>query len=102
MPGRGEIAPVHGAGAGYALAVVAAAAALGATHAVAPLLGGAFFFFVFPAVLLAAVVGGAGPGLACAGIYAAAASWFFVAPLGSLAVQETRTLVRLILLVLSA
>jgi signal transduction histidine kinase len=94
--------PVRSAAARYGLAATAATAAVAASHAVVPLLGGAFFFFIFPAVLVAAVLAGVGPGLACAAVYAATAAWIFVAPPGSLVELETRTLARLVLLTGSA
>jgi signal transduction histidine kinase len=101
VPGEDGIAPVHQrAGIRYALGVAAGAAAVWGSHAVIPLLGGPFFFFVFPAVLGVALVGGTGPGLACAATYAACAAWLFFPP--PLLASDGRAALRLVLLTASA
>jgi signal transduction histidine kinase len=86
----------------YALAVGIAAAALWTTSALLPVLGAPFFFFAFPAALLAALAGGTGPGLACVATHAAGAIWFFAEPYGSLAVSNPRAALRLALVAASA
>jgi signal transduction histidine kinase len=86
----------------YALASGIALATLWATTLLQPALGGAFFFFVFPAVLLAALAAGTGAGLACVVVHAAGASWFFAEPRGSFAIADPRAALRLALVAASA
>jgi signal transduction histidine kinase len=86
----------------YGLAIGAGAAALGATSALVPVLGGPYFFVVFPAALVAGLIGGFGPGLACVAVHAAGAIWFLAEPQGSLAVDDPRTALRLGLVALNA
>jgi signal transduction histidine kinase len=86
----------------YGLALGAGAAALGATSALEPVLGGPFFFVLFPAALVAGLAGGFGPGLACVAVHAVGATWFLAEPYGSLAVDDPRTALRLALVALNA
>lgn len=71
--------------AAYGFGLLAFAAALGARLLLAPVLPPVGFPFLtfFPAVLLAAFVGGLGPGLMVTALSTAAANWFFMPPFGA-------------------
>jgi signal transduction histidine kinase len=86
----------------YAQAVLIAAAAVWLTGSLAEALERPYFFAAFPAVVLAALVGGTGPGVACVAAYAAGAAWLFVEPRGTLAIATGPAAYRLVLFTLSA
>jgi signal transduction histidine kinase len=73
----------------YAFAVLIVALALGLRWLLQGILGGSAPFLVFVvAVLLAARQGGFRPGLLATGLSAAAATYFFLRPVGSLVVRD--------------
>jgi len=86
---HGGTAPVRGLRrlVGYAFGMGAFAVALEARFLLAPVLPSAGFPFLtfFPAVLLAALLAGLGPGLLVSALSVAAAVYFFMPPAGSLA-----------------
>jgi K+-sensing histidine kinase KdpD len=86
----------------YAQAFAIAAAAAWLTHAFIVPLERPYFFAAFPAVVLAALLGGTGPGVFCVAAYTAAAAWLFVEPMGSLAIATAPAAYRLLLFSASA
>lgn len=86
----------------YTQALAIAAAAVWITRAFIEPLERPYFFAAFPAVVLAALLGGMGPGVVCVAAYTAAAAWLFVEPMGSLAIATAPAAYRLLLFSASA
>jgi signal transduction histidine kinase len=74
--------------AAYVVAVGLAGAALGARWLIGPILTGFPFLTFFPAVLVAALIGGRGPGALCALLSLALAWYFLLPPTHSFAIAE--------------
>ncbi len=72
---------------GYILAILLSGLALWVRTLAGHLLDGFPFLTFFPAVMLAAVFGGAGPGLMAAILSGLLANYFFIPPVGSLALS---------------
>jgi signal transduction histidine kinase len=72
----------------YAVAIALAGAALGIRWLIGPILAGFPFLTFFPAVLIAALVGGRGPGALCAALSLAIAWYFFLLPTRSFAIEQ--------------
>lgn len=86
----------------YTQALAIAAAATWITRAFIEPLERPYFFAAFPAVVLAALLGGTGPGVVCVAAYTAAAAWLFVEPVGSLVISTAPAAYRLLLFSASA
>jgi signal transduction histidine kinase len=86
----------------YTQALVIAAAAVWLTRAFIEPLERPYFFAAFPAVVLAALLGGTGPGVVCVAAYTGAAAWLFVEPMGSLAIATAPAAYRLLIFSASA
>lgn len=80
-------------GARYVFALALVAVALLVRLAIAPLSGGIQYVTFFPAVALAAVVGGLWPGLIAAGVSAALASFFFWPPFAAFSFEFSHSTV---------
>src|SRR2546423_12794139 len=68
---------------GYFAAVVVVGAATIGTIALRPWMGGSVSIFYFPAIIIAAVYGGYGPGIASTVLAAASLAFFFIPPIHS-------------------
>jgi signal transduction histidine kinase len=68
----------------YLAAVVAVGAATASTIALRPWMGGSVSIFYFPAVIIAAVYGGYGPGIVSTVLATAALAFFFIPPTHSM------------------
>ena len=86
----------------YAGAAMAALAALGVRMALDPVMGSQAPYVPFIiAIVVASRYGGRGPGLAATAISAAAVAWFYLQPLGSLAIADPNAAAGLALFVLA-
>src|SRR2546423_7016709 len=72
---------------GYFAAVVVVGAATIGTIALRPWMGGSVSIFYFPAIIIAAVYGGYGPGIASTVLAAAPLALFFIPPIHSFKVR---------------
>jgi PAS domain S-box-containing protein len=73
-------APHYGAATRYGVAVVLAASAVALTIALAPFVPRTLFVFAFPAVALAALAGGVGPGLLAAVLCVLGVDYYLIPP----------------------
>jgi two-component system cell cycle sensor histidine kinase/response regulator CckA len=86
----------------YAWAILAVAAGVGARETITPILGASLpFITLFPAVFLAAYVGGLGPTLLATLLGALAALYLFIEPRFALALTDTASQIGVVLFIAS-
>ena len=95
-------APRRNPAVAYGVAVVAVAIGVAVTVTLGPFLAPTRLFFLWAAVLGAAIYGGTGPGLFATALSAIAATLLIFAPPGSLQIMHAADLVRLTLFILFA
>jgi len=85
-----------------AFAIVCAAVGMWIAKAITGVVGGAFFFAVFPFVMVVALVAGTVAGLFMVAVISAAFAWAFMYPTGSFAVAARSDVIRLVGFTISA
>lgn len=93
--GQGPGAPVH-----YALVVILVTAATLLRYWLAPYLPEAVIFLTYyPAVMIAALLGGLGPGILATVLAATCANYFFLSPVGVFTIANRRDLLALLMFI---